>query len=162
MRAFLVFLSSLLLLCLPAAATQRDDAAESGVARSRHTFSITTPKAYISGIMITAESYGRINGSMVNEFGISAIDFTYDIRKERVKLVRVIGFLDKWYIRRMLANDIKYCLQVLREIPPEPKRGYTVAATSHAVTITNTKRKISYTFSPLPIEQENDTERPAI
>ena len=37
-----------------------------------------------------------------------------------------------------------------------------VAATSDAVTITNTKRKISYTFSPLPIEQENDTERPAI
>lgn len=138
------------------------DAADSGTARQRYTFSITTNKAYISGIMITADTGDTINGSMVNEFGISAIDFVYDRSRQRVKLVRVIDFLNKWYIRRVLAADIKYCLHVLRGIPAKSGRGYEVTETDGTVTVTNTKRKISYTFSPLSTPDDDDTERQPI
>ena len=145
-RVFLIFLSSLLLLGFDAAAQQTG----SDNSRARYSFGITMPKAYLSGIMITADTDSTVCGSMVNEFGVSAIDFIYDRRKDSVKLVRVIDFLNKWYIRRVLRNDIRRCLQELHHMAPASQKGYEVTTDADTITITNTGRKISYTFSPLP------------
>ena len=60
--------------------------------------SIDTGKATISGILVTRETEKVIMGSIINEFGISALDFCYDKRKEKMKLTHVVSFLNKWYI----------------------------------------------------------------
>ena len=109
MRAFLLFLLSSISVLLPSIAY-------SGIQcdADRFSFSISMPKGYLSGVLITNESDDSINGSMINEFGISAVDFTYSRRNGKFRLVSVISFLDKWHIRRMLGNDLRFCLRILK------------------------------------------------
>ena len=59
---------------------------------------IEMPQAYISGICILLHDEHVIKGSLINEFGITAIDFIYYPKKEKVKLCSVFGAMDKWYI----------------------------------------------------------------
>jgi len=108
--------------------------------RARYTAYIEMPKAYISGICIIAYQDEQINGSLFNEFGISAIDFSYYPSKDKVKLHNVIGILNKWYIKITLKKDLKKLIHVLMD----GKNEYV-----------NEKRHIKYVFTPL-ITDEND------
>lgn len=114
-------------------------------------FRIEMQKGYVSGIMITGESDEYINGSMVNEFGISAIDFTFSKKKGKVKLINVGSFLNKWYIKQVLKNDINFALHILYGTPYNKKHNYEVTREGPNLIIFNTKRKIKYIFSPLQI-----------
>ena len=127
----------------------------------RYSFRIETPKAYVSGIMLASRTDGGINGSMINEFGISAIDFSYSRKKDKLRLINVVSFLNKWYIKRILRNDIKFCLRILYDIPCASGHNYYyVRNHGDTVTIRNNKHDISYTFSPLTnIPGNNDTEK---
>ncbi|MCX4279750.1 MAG: hypothetical protein OSJ32_00355 [Muribaculaceae bacterium] len=116
------------------------------------------PKGYLSGVLITNESDDSINGSMINEFGISAVDFTYSRRNGKLRLVSVISFLDKWHIRRMLGNDLRFCLRILKGLPADRKGKYQVSTNDNSITVVNLRRKISYSFTPLETTSGNDTE----
>ncbi|MCC8039421.1 MAG: hypothetical protein LIP02_15025 [Bacteroidales bacterium] len=84
--------------------------------RTRNQLIIQMPKAQASGILIMAcVSPDTINASVVNEFGISLMDFSYNSRKDKVKLHSVMKALDKWYIRRTLRNDLRQLLNIMRE-----------------------------------------------
>ena len=88
MKTFLLFLSSLLLFVTFGA--QGAETGDSGQERlRRYAFLMETQKAGVSGIMIAAESADAITASIVNEFGISAIDFTYNKQNRKLKLLRV-------------------------------------------------------------------------
>ncbi len=100
----------------------------------RYDASIEMPQAYMSGICILLFDEHVIKGSLINEFGITAIDFVYDPQKEKVKLHRVFSAMDKWYIRRVLRKDLARLLQGM-------KRGQTQ--------YTNKKRNITYNFKPV-------------
>ena len=95
---------------------------------------IEMPKAYLSGICILLHDEHVIKGTLINEFGITAIDFIYYPKKEKVKLYGVFSAMDKWYIRRVLRKDLSRLLQGM-------KRGQT-----H---YTNKKRNITYNFKPI-------------
>jgi len=126
----------------------------------RYAFQIETPNGFVSGIMLVNENDENITGSMINEFGVSAIDFSYSRDKQKVKLLSVVSFLNKWYIKQVLKNDIKFCLHVLFGIPFKKKHSYEIIRNLDCVEIINTKRHLKYSFSPLTNSTNNtdDTE----
>ena len=107
--------------------------------RVRLTAMIEMPKGYVSGICVMYNDGEDIKVSIFNEFGISAIDFSYSLRKDKVRLLGVIKMLNKWYIRRILKSDLRKLMHALQKGEIEYR---------------NEKYKIDYKFSPL----ENDIE----
>ena len=82
MPRFLIFISILVLRLLPASAqsgTQPsvDSTAIADSSRLTFTALIETPKASISGICLIVQDSDSIKGAIVNEFGITALDFVY-------------------------------------------------------------------------------------
>ena len=109
--------------------------------KAKYMCHIEMPKGYISGICVLRQQEGLIIGSIFNEFGISAMDFTCDLAKKKVKLHSVVKMLDRWYIKRMLRKDL---CQVMYEL----KNGGSIYE--------NKKYHIVYTFVPVTNSQQDD------
>ena len=109
MRRFLLLISLLLLPAVTSVASSVDgylfpfDEGET----VRYTVAITFKKASFSGICVAKRMDGVIAGSMVNEFGIRAFDFKMSGDRRRVKLLNVMKPLDKCFIRKTIARDLK-------------------------------------------------------
>ncbi len=101
---------------------------------TRSTALIEMGKAYLSGVCILKRDDATVQGCIINEFGISALSFTYQEEREKVKLHDVASFLDKWYIRKVMKKDIAKWMKALRE---------------GGDTYVNTRRNISYKLVPL-------------
>ena len=61
------------------------------------------------------------HGVLFNEFGITALEFTYQLHTKKVELIEVIAMLDKWYIRRVLKNDLQHVMENLMKGNPTYK-----------------------------------------
>lgn len=107
--------------------------------RTRYAATIEMQRGYLSGICILLREGDTIKGSLFNEFGISAIDFTYYINKDKVKLHSMLPMLDKWYMHRVLRHDLCELFHRLQE-------GETSYRNEH--------HKIDYQFIPLPNETD--------
>lgn len=111
----------------------------------RYEATIEMKKGYLSGICVLFNDAGIIKGSLFNEFGISAIDFSYDPKLRKVKLYNVIQMMNKWYIKRVLRNDLALLMQNLEQGIGEYR---------------DEKYKINYKFSVLKgtdvIEENNN------
>lgn len=158
MRRFLLFLNSLLFFCAIGLCANCIDTTDVNHQLQRYTFQIETKKAFLSGLLLANENEEVINGSMINEFGVSAIDFTYSKRKQKVKLQNVVSFLNKWYIKMVLKTDLKFCLHILYGTPFNQKNKYEIVRIGNTVSIINHKRNLKYTFTPLNSTDSNDTE----
>ncbi len=97
------------------------------------------PKGYVSGVCIMYNDGQDVKGSIFNEFGISAIDFSYNIAKDKVKLLNVMSMLNKWYIKKLLKSDLRKLLHQLQQ-----GNG----------TYRNGKYKIEYKFTTLTDDSE--------
>lgn len=91
---------------------------------------IELERAAISGVCIL----GKDAGAIVNEFGVTALSFSYDERHNRVKIVDIVPQLDRWYIRRVLRRDLQRMIPNLRGQEYEYR---------------NDRHKISYRFTPI-------------
>ena len=80
-------------------------------------------------------------GSIFNEFGISVLDFTYQPVTGKVKLENVIQLLDKWYIKRLLKQDLS---QVIKNL----QKGISI--------YDNKKYKIHYQFTEMEETMEEE------
>lgn len=69
---------------------------------------------FISGICMMVLDEDKIKCSIINEFGVSIIDFTYNTEKDKVKLHYVFKTLNKWYLRRVLRRDLKRIIAIMR------------------------------------------------
>lgn len=98
---------------------------------------IEMQRAYISGICVLQNENNVIKGCFFNEFGLTAIDFSYNLKYQKVKLHSVFKLLDKWYIRRVLRKDIAQLMMCLQ-------RGETYYQ--------NESRHINYQFTPIANE----------
>ena len=105
--------------------------------RIRYAANIEMTGAYISGICILLKEDGIIKGCLFNEFGVTALDFTFSPEREKVKLHHVMKMMDKWYIRRVLRNDLAQMMIFLQN----GKTAYR-----------NERRKITYQFTPFADE----------
>lgn len=104
-------------------------------------------RARLSGILAARESDGEIVGAVVNEFGIKAFDF--ECRGGRCRLRNVVGPMDRWYVRRTVAAD-------MRRLFCGGGRGrYEFERTDTAAVLRNVRRGISYELSPLAESGEN-------
>jgi len=71
---------------------------------------LTTPKAEITGILIAKQMNGAWRGTLINEFGLKVFDFVSTPKK--CELMNVISFLDKWYIKKLIASDIQFIMEI--------------------------------------------------
>lgn len=108
--------------------------------RARYDVKIDIRKAYISGVCVMVKDEGIIKASIMNEFGISAMDFTYNPTKDKVKILSVMSKMNKWYIKRVLRKDLRQMMHLL------PQDIYTYE---------NKKYQITYTFNPLANETKD-------
>lgn len=109
----------------------------------KYTASIEMQRAYLSGICVLQHDGNEIKGSLFNEFGITALDFTYDLQKEKIRLHSLISMMDKWYIRKTLRKDLRLLMRNMQN-------GLTE--------YTNQRRHIKYQLTPLKDEQHETTE----
>lgn len=128
---------SLLWLCATSLAAQVFPSSEGE--RMRYTAYIEMPKAYLSGICILWHDGDVVKGSLFNEFGVTALDFTYYMYKEKVKLHDVMAQMNKWYIRRVLKKDLQQLMLQLQQ-------GKT--------TYENQRQHIKYQLTPIAHETE--------
>jgi hypothetical protein len=70
----------------------------------------TTKKSCITGIYIVKQIDGTWKGSIINEFGLKILDFVST--PEKCELINVIPFLSKSYVRKVIASDIQYIMQI--------------------------------------------------
>lgn len=111
------------------------------VKRSQWTVNIEFKKGGFSGICIMQQDEEYVMGSLVNEFGIKAFDFSYQRKKGKVKLYHVMGMMNKWYIKRVLRKDLAVIM----------KKHLNGELLEH----NNKRYKITYLFTPLAnIEDE--------
>lgn len=71
-------------------------------------------ESYLSGICIMVNNDGIIASSIVNEFGVSLMDFTYSEQKDKVKIRNTIKPLDRWYIKRILKRSLRGMLKAMK------------------------------------------------
>lgn len=140
MRRLLLLISifGVILMSATAACAQDSFPMQEGE-RARYSVQIEFGKAYISGVGILAYVDGEVRGAVFNEFGVSALSFSYNLQKDKVKILSIIGKLNKWYIRRVIKKDMREMMGVLRE---------------GGSTYTNQKYHITYTFTPLEVQDE--------
>ncbi|MCR5579377.1 MAG: hypothetical protein K6F74_09265 [Prevotella sp.] len=80
----------------------------------RYTAYIEMEKGYVSGICILHRDGDTVHGSLFNEFGITALDFTYRLERKKVKLHTVMPMMNKWYIRKVLKKDLRQLMTGLQ------------------------------------------------
>ncbi len=111
---------------------------------TRYTVAITFKTASFSGICVVKNIGTQIAGTIVNEFGIRAFDFTMNRDRRRVKLLNVMKPIDKCLIRKAIARDLK--------------RLFNATTTDEYVSVDGDKITMrrpsrSYTFSKMNIQE---------
>jgi len=71
---------------------------------------LSTPKADITGIFIVKKINNAWRGTIINEFGIKVFDFVSTSKK--CELMNVISFVDKGYIKKVIASDIQFIMEI--------------------------------------------------
>lgn len=155
MARYLLFVSLLLTAAIGAAAhgDYVIDVPDSG--RVEYRFDMTARGAGISGIAIVKNVNDSIKGVLVNEFGIKALAFAVSRDRQQVSLSQLMPMIDKWYVRRVLKSDIKYLFNATAATVGTKSGNYELVMTGdRALSLTNVKYKITYTFTPI----ESDTQ----
>ena len=104
-----------MLLALPISVQAQTTFPSADGERAKYAAYIEMPKAYVSGICVLLQEDGLIKGSLFNEFGITALDFTYNLQRDKIKLHSVMKMMDKWYIRKVLKKDLRQVMKTLKE-----------------------------------------------
>ena len=150
MRKYLLLIS-ILLLSLASLTVQAQDSllvqqpplSDSIGCKTKYATTIELSKGYLSGITIMVREADVYHGVLFNEFGITALEFTYQPQTKKVELIEVIAMLDKWYIRRVLKNDLQHVMENLMKGNPTYK---------------DEKYHISYKFSVMSNDENASVE----
>ena len=110
-RLYLPFIS--LLLCLSVRLQAQTTFPSAEGERAKYSAYIEMPKGYVSGICVLLKEEGVVKGSLFNEFGFTALDFTYHPERDKIKLHSVMKMMDKWYIRKVLKKDLRQVMKAL-------------------------------------------------
>ena len=134
MRIIHIVVVALLAAVFDASAHTADDIDQS----RRYSVNIDFAQAGISGVCIMREQSDDVLGAIVNEFGVLALNFSYDTQRGKVKIIDIIPQLNKWYIRRVLRGDLQRITPALMAQPTTENYEYI-----------NQRRKIKYLFTPI-------------
>jgi hypothetical protein len=107
---------------------------------------IQSNRMNMTGILIIKPAGDEWRGSMINEFGIKAFDFI--VKKQRCKLLNTVSLLNKWYIRKIIANDLSFLFRATQR--GEMVKGKSLTFQSDGMfRIRNERQHIEYIFQPL-------------
>lgn len=144
MKTFLATIS-LLILSVWTCATYAQESATS----TEYSVVIDARGKQITGICVmNAAEDGSVVGTIVNEFGIRAFDFTFDGRKAKVQ--NVFPPINKWYIRKVLRKDMTFLLTNMntKQNVVRGKRSLTILPNGD-IGLINERYNIKYTFKLL-------------
>lgn len=156
MKRFLLFSSMVLLLCQCALARGNDipDWPDSCVVDSwEYNVLIQARGNDVTGMcLMNLYPDSSIIGTVVNDFGVKVLDFTY--AKGKAQVMNVFGPINKWYIRRVLRGDFAFILANLRrgEDVVAKKRRLTIMPNGD-IHIANERYHINYVFSIMQSQQ---------
>lgn len=102
---------------------------------------IEMEKGGMTGVCMMLRDSTGLHGSVVNEFGVGLMSFSYTFGSDKVRLHSVFGKMDKWYIRRTLRRDLRRLLHAMGD---------------GRATYRNGRRGIGYSFTPIT---EDETAR---
>ena len=148
MRVFLTFIS-LLLFAANCFAQETDYTFSCKMEARGHEF---------TGLCIIGHTEDNTTvGTIVNEMGVKAFDFTYNNGK--AKVLNVIAPLNKWYIRKVLRGDMTFFLSNFRKGESADKGKRHLRFTNDGdISVSNDRFKIKYTFGPPPLYNSIPTE----
>lgn len=109
---------SLVLLCavtLPASGRRPSVFPDSVGQKVRYNATIELQRGYLSGVCVLLNEGDVVRGSLFNEFGLSALSFTYRPARQKVTIDHLVAMLNKWYIRRVLRRDLSRLMAHLRQ-----------------------------------------------
>lgn len=161
MKKLLTWISCLLLVAITASSQENNSSHHyftfNGEGNARYKVSIQAKQAELTGICILKTDEERTIGSIFNEFGIKAFDLTYSKKNSKVKLMNIIGFLDKWYIRKIVKADMKFLFSSdeKNEKIADQHRELTCSPNG-VIVLKNLKYGLNYTFSPMKEQQQED------
>lgn len=114
---------------------------ETGIAK--YNLVMSYKDAGITGLCYMRCDSLTVKGSVINEFGVKAFDFIFERESDKLKLQNVIGFFNKWYIKRTIKSDWS---KLFKQQNKKSKTRLNVK--NDTITLDNTKRKIKYTLVP--------------
>ena len=115
---------------------------------------ISARGAELTGICIIRTDEGGSKGTIMNEFGVNALDFTLSADRKKVRLQHVVAMMDKWYVKRVVRKDLQYLFSAT--MSPQTKGRRTVVRTAAgSVTLENEKYKLKYSLKPIN-RQDNE------
>jgi len=165
---FLLFVSFVLALsvgCSPRAIIKSDQQfwqpqLRDSLERNNYRITISRGEMNLSGIWVVRQMNESWRGTMINEFGLKIFDFI--CTASRCELINVNAFADKWYIKRTIAGDLQFILEIDN---PDYKKGRSanrdlsdntqIIVRKHKqlqrfangeMVMTNKKRNLTYTF----------------
>ena len=145
MRKFLISISLLILCCLIPCQAQ-------DTSREYNLFMQIRGQELTSICIMDFSDEQNIVGTVMNEFGVKAFDFTFNGKK--AKVLNVVGPLNKWYIRKILKADFTFIMSNIRQGQDVTKKKRTlIFSPDGEMLFTNSRYNIRYTFTPLNSEQ---------
>ena len=101
--------------------------------KNDYRINISTDKFNISGIWVVRQIDNSWRGIIMNEFGLKMFDFICTAKKCELK--NVFTAANKWYIRKTIAEDIQFILEIDN---PAFKKGRTAQRSFNNNTLTIT------------------------
>ena len=77
---------------------------------NRYRVTLKTPDNSITGIFNLKKNGNEWRGTLINEMGVRVFNFI--LTDEKCELLDVISMMDKWYIKKTIAADLYYLLNV--------------------------------------------------
>lgn len=143
MKRLLVLISIFCALVSQSATAQTDyPLLLAGSDHARWNFTLERGTLSLTGICLVRQTEEGLAGSVVNEFGIRAFDFT--CRHDKVRVMNVLPQMNRWYIRRLLRADLRL-LAASKAITPGRRRQLTTYLPD-SLLLSNLKYHINYRF----------------
>ncbi|MDO4190787.1 MAG: hypothetical protein Q4D14_03750 [Bacteroidales bacterium] len=105
----------------------------------RYEMQIEFRQANLSGICLLNRQNDIVKSSLVNEFGVSLMDFSYNELTKKIKILHLTKKLDRIAVRQLLKHDLPKVLNAMQE----GNSSYN-----------NKKYNITYTFSHIKNSEE--------
>ena len=130
-----------------------DSVSTDSVEIKQYNMSLQVKDQELTGIFVMKYiSPSEIVGTLINEFGLTAFDFEY--HEGRTKLSNLPPFLDRWFIRKILQNDLSFFFKNLHRGQDFKKRSRKITFSPEGeITLINRRFLLHYTFIPI-IDQE--------
>jgi len=114
----------------------------------QYSVAMTIRGTQLSGLCLVRVSDEGYRGSIVNEFGIHALDFTLSPDRQRVRLYNLLPAMNRWYIKRVLRRDFRLLFSATHAGAHKGRRTVSLGDDG-TVVLTNDRYQLRYELKEL-------------